>query len=166
MEVSPSFAVFSSHFVFCQRHVHQHREPEKSRKFCKPTWKQNFLLPASHSSVLHISDWSLCLCHSLKRDGLKWLYCLEVNLHENLLWYLWPRSSHLIVVSSCHSFKLPLVLIFQWHLFYPICSDILSSIKLGFITIAIRGLPTVRNYINFIWDIGLVSPFKYQLSPI
>lgn len=45
----------SSHFVFCQRHVHQHREPEKSRKFCEPTWKLNFLLPASHSSTLYFT---------------------------------------------------------------------------------------------------------------
>lgn len=157
-----------SHFVFCQRHVHQHREPEKSRKFCEPTWKLNFLLPASHSSTLYFRFLiGHCVCTiPWKEIGLKLLYYSEVNLHENLLWYLWLRSSHLIVVSSYHSFKLPLALLFQWHLFYPICSDILSSIKPGFMITAIWGLDTIKNYSNFIWDIGLVSSFKYQLSPI
>lgn len=72
----------SSHFVFRQRHVHQHREPEKSKKSFQPIWKLNF--PFLHP-ILQISDCSLSLS-PCKEAGLKLLYCSEVSLLRNLLW--------------------------------------------------------------------------------
>lgn len=145
----------------------QHREPEKSRKFMNQhgNWISYYLLP---TPLLCTSDFWLVTVFVpfLEETGLKLLYCSEVNLHKNLLWYLWPRSSHLIVVSSCHSFKLPLALLFQWHLFYPVCAETLSSVKRGFMTTAIQGLHTVKQDNNFTWDMGLVSCFKHRLSPI
>lgn len=48
----------SSHIIFCQRHVHQHREPEKSRKFMNQhgNWISCYLLP---TPLLYTSDFWL-----------------------------------------------------------------------------------------------------------
>lgn len=168
MEVFPFFAVFFLTLCILSETCTPVQGAWEIQKTCEPTWKLNFLSPASHSPTPYFRFLiGHCLCTiPCKETGLKFLYCLEVNLHRNFWWHVWPGSSHRTTASSCQSFKLPLALLFRWHLFLPSCSllcypEQCETEPYDHTAIQGYGLLTVKEWQQFCLGYWV----KYQRSP-